>query len=134
MNRKKIIRLIGASVIAMIALFQPGCTKVDSIPRVDFTIDISDPQYYPLLNTGGYIFINGLIVFKGLDGYYYALSHYCSYDGCNVEYQVSYDRLYCPCDGSLFDIDGSVMMGPATVPLYQYATSMVGTLLHVYTP
>src|SRR5437868_15014443 len=130
MIRKKFIPFNAA--LAIIVLIQIGCSKVDQQPRVDFYIDTN--QYTTLQLTGGFIYINGVIIFKGLDGNYYALSEFCTYDNTELEYQVSYDRLYCPNDGSLFNIDGSVAMAPAQAPLYQYATSTIGTQIHVYTP
>ena len=148
MSIKKFIRVFGLSLLVIIASVPTGCSKVDNIPRIDFTIDLTNgnvtdaqgaylfqiPDYDKLFLTGGSVYVNGLIVFKGIDLNYYALSQYCPNDACNLEYQVSFDRVYCPCDGSLFDIYGSVTMGPATVDLYRYATSISGILLHVYTP
>ena len=148
MSRNNFVRFIAIGVVAIVIMFEFGCQKYDQQGRIDFYIDISNgnvtstsgsyqtqiPDYYNLEITGGYVYVNGLIVFKGIDGYYYALTQYCSSDNSNLEYQVSYDRLYCPNDGSLFNSDGTVQMGPAVVPLYRYAAAINGTLLHVYTP
>ena len=149
MKRNKLLPIIATCLVAIMVFYQLGCTKVDEQGRIDFYIDLTSgdvtntngssqfqiPNYTQnLYVTGGKVYVNGLIVFKGLDGNYYALSQYCPNDGCDVDYQVSYDRLQCPCDLSLFNIDGSVLMGPVTVPLYRYATLLSGTSLHVYTP
>ena len=134
MNRKEFIRLIGTGALAVMALNQLGCSKADSIPRVDLYIDIADPQYSSLFTTGNYIYIDSIIVFRGIDFNYYALSRYCTHQGCDVQYQLPFNDLYCPCHGSQYDIYGNVTLGPAQVPLYVYATSINGTLLHVYTP
>jgi nitrite reductase/ring-hydroxylating ferredoxin subunit len=148
MTSIKPIHFLLLIMTACMVFFPFGCSKVDSIPRVDFTLDLTTgtvadvqggyqqqvPDFDKLSLTGGWVYVNGLILFKGIDLNYYALSQYCPNDACNLEYQVSYDRVYCPCDGSLFDIDGTVTMGPASVSLYRYATSLSGTLLHVYTP
>jgi len=134
MNRKEFIRLMGSSTIAVVALNQLGCTKVDQQPLMDFTIDLTDPAYSTLFLTGGYLYINGLIVFRGIDQNYYALSQYCTHQGCNVEYQVAYDEIVCPCHQSHFDVFGNVTMGPATFPLYSYAVTLSGSILHIYTP
>ena len=134
MNRKDFIRLMGAGAIAVVALNHVGCSKSDSIPNKDFTIDINDPQYSPLLNPGGYVYVNGLIIFLAVDGNYYALSQVCTHLGCNVEYVDSQNDIFCPCHGSQYDIQGNVTHGPSTTPLFQYATSLSGTMLHVFTP
>jgi cytochrome b6-f complex iron-sulfur subunit len=134
MNRKEFIRLMGTGALAVVALNQLGCSKYDSIPRVDLYIDILDPQYYALFTVGGYIYIDSVIVFKGIDFNYYALSRYCTHEGCDVNYQAAFNEIVCPCHGSQYDIYGNVILGPALAPLYVYATSINGTLLHVYTP
>lgn len=149
MSRNKFARNIAAGFVAVTILFQLGCTKKDQQGRVDFYIDITNGSvsstngsgqtqianyYQELYITGGEVYVNGIIVFKGIYGNYYALSQYCPSDGCDVEYQVSYDRLQCPCDLSLFHVDGSVQMGPNSVPLYTYVATLNGSLLHVYTP
>jgi len=135
MKRKKLLRLAGMGMIALLIFNQPACTGVDTIPRIDLYIDLNDPTYYNLQITGNFIYQNGLIIFKGLDQNYYALSQYCTYDGCNVEYQVGFDELDCPCEGSKFDKQGFNLMGPASIPLYEYTTSLGGNgLLHIFTP
>ncbi len=135
MDRKEFLKKLGYSASAIfLADFLAGCSKIDQFPDVDFYIDLLDPQYSILMNLGGYVYISNVIVFKGLDNNYYALSKVCTHQGCNVEYNVSYDEITCPCHGSHFDTDGKVTMGPATSPLPQYATQLIGTQLHVFTP
>jgi len=134
MNRKEFIRLIGSSTLAVIALNQLGCSKSDQVPMVDFTIDLTDSKYSQLELIGSYIYLNGLILFRGIDQNYYALSQYCTHQGCSVQYEVSYNDILCPCHGSHFDLNGNVTVGPAVYPLYQYATELTGSLLHIYTP
>ncbi|HYV93109.1 MAG TPA: ubiquinol-cytochrome c reductase iron-sulfur subunit [Chitinophagales bacterium] len=134
MNRKDFIRLIGTGALAVVALNQPGCSKSDSIPQKDFTIDINDAQYNVLQTPGAYVYINGVIVFKAIDGNFYALSQVCTHQGCNVKYEESLNDIFCPCHGSQYDLQGKVLVGPSTMPLFQYATSLSGTVLHVFTP
>lgn len=117
-----------------LADFLAGCSKVDQVPRVDFVLDLTDPNYSNLYNLGGYVYSQGVIVFRGVDGNYYALSQVCTHQGCDVEYQAAYDEIVCPCHGSHYDIHGNVTMGPASVALFEYVTQLFGTQLHVYTP
>jgi len=46
-----------------------------------------------------------------------ALSLLCTHVCCELNYDSTADELYCPCHGSLFDSQGNVLIGPATVPL-----------------
>jgi cytochrome b6-f complex iron-sulfur subunit len=48
----------------------------------------------------------------------------CTHQGCQPE-PVG-DRLVCPCHGSEFAFDGSVLEGPAERPLTRYAVSVEG--------
>ena len=41
----------------------------------------------------------------------------CSHLGCSVAYQSSQHIFACPCHGSEFHADGSVLRGPAVAPL-----------------
>lgn len=146
-TRKEFIRLIGSSAIAMVALNQLSCDEVDAVPLNDFYLDLTNgsvtdsngnysviPDFANLYLTGGFVYVNGIIIFKGLDQSFYALSQYCTHQGCNVEYQVAYNELVCPCHQSHFDIYGNVTMGPAAYSLYYYAVTQNGSVLHIYTP
>ena len=63
-----------------------------------------------------------LVVRNGL-GSYLALSMICTHESCPVAEPV--DRVMtCPCHLSQFNIDGSVVRGPATSPLKQYAAAL----------
>ena len=55
--------------------------------------------------------------YRDLDGVLTLVQPRCTHLGCTVTFndaEVSWD---CPCHGSRFDVDGSVLEGPATTPL-----------------
>jgi glycine/D-amino acid oxidase-like deaminating enzyme/nitrite reductase/ring-hydroxylating ferredoxin subunit len=56
-------------------------------------------------------------VFRGDDGTLHAVSLRCTHLGCLVRFNAAERSWDCPCHGSRFDIDGSVLEGPATRPL-----------------
>lgn len=133
MDRKEFLKKLGYSAAAFFLVdYLAGCSKIDQVPAVDFYLDLSDPQYSNLLFLGGYVYIGNVIVFRGLDNNYYALSKVCTHQGCDVQYQVSQNEIVCPCHGSHYDIQGNVTMGPSNSPLFQYYTQLSGTQLHVY--
>ena len=47
------------------------------------------------------------------EGSFYALSSVCTHLGCITNYQSAVKRIACPCHGSLFDLEGNVLSGPA---------------------
>jgi glycine/D-amino acid oxidase-like deaminating enzyme/nitrite reductase/ring-hydroxylating ferredoxin subunit len=56
-------------------------------------------------------------VYRDLDGEPHAVSLRCTHLGCLVRFNPAERSWDCPCHGSRFDIDGSVLEGPATKPL-----------------
>jgi Rieske Fe-S protein len=59
-----------------------------------------------------------------------ALLASCTHQGCQPEPVA--DRLACPCHGSEFGFDGSVLQGPAERPLTRYPVTVEGSELVVW--
>ncbi len=136
MNRKDFLKKLGLGIAGISIVNNiPACRNRDALPRVDFTIDLTDPTYSTLNATGGqFVFTNySILVAKGVSGYL-AVSSLCTHQNCTLNYQPAQDELVCPCQGSRFNSQGGVTMGPATSPLMVYATQQFGTQLRIYTP
>jgi glycine/D-amino acid oxidase-like deaminating enzyme/nitrite reductase/ring-hydroxylating ferredoxin subunit len=56
-------------------------------------------------------------VYKGLNGEIYALNPICTHARCVVNWNNSEKSWDCPCHGARFDIDGTVLTGPARAGL-----------------
>lgn len=54
------------------------------------------------------------------------LSAVCTHLGCLVEWDEETRRLVCPCHGSIFDINGAPLRGPAPRPLPPVPAKIVG--------
>ena len=54
------------------------------------------------------------------EGEFAALSPICTHQGCTVEVEGAY--LVCPCHGSTYARDGTVVRGPAPLPLRRFPT------------
>ena len=50
----------------------------------------------------------------------YALDGRCTHLGCQVRWDSKHRHFACPCHGSLFDGEGTVLSGPGTRPLARY--------------
>ena len=61
-----------------------------------------------------------LVIRTGRDAYS-ALSTQCTHEGCPVNRPVN-GVITCPCHGSRYALDGSVLHGPALYPLTRYLT------------
>ncbi|SFE96690.1 FAD-dependent oxidoreductase [Alteribacillus iranensis] len=59
-------------------------------------------------------------VYKDIHGKVYRVSTTCTHMGCDVEWNNSERTWDCPCHGSRFTYDGSVIEGPAVKPLESY--------------
>ncbi|MDG6905900.1 MAG: ubiquinol-cytochrome c reductase iron-sulfur subunit [Nitrososphaerota archaeon] len=57
------------------------------------------------------------ILIKKSDGTVSAMSMLCTHVCCQCEYSGAANEIYCPCHGSIFDISGNVLRGPAQQPL-----------------
>lgn len=60
-------------------------------------------------------------------GEFRAVSPICTHRGCTVDVQGA--RLVCPCHGSTYDRDGTVLRGPAERALTRYAVMREGDML-----
>jgi cytochrome b6-f complex iron-sulfur subunit len=60
---------------------------------------------------------NPSILLKKSDGTLTALSRLCTHVCCSCDYDYASEVLFCPCHGSVFDVSGNVIRGPATLPL-----------------
>lgn len=58
-----------------------------------------------------------LAVHRNEDGELEVVSAVCTHMGCNVRWNNAEKTWDCPCHGSRFDTDGSVIEGPAFLPL-----------------
>jgi Rieske Fe-S protein len=56
-------------------------------------------------------------VFRAEDGTLHAVSLRCTHLGCLLRFNAAERSWDCPCHGSRFDVDGTVLEGPATSPL-----------------
>jgi hypothetical protein len=105
---------------------------IDQIPvvYVDETINLSNFEYTPLKNIGGYVYleggVRGIIVYRKSQDVYLAFERNCTFqplDPCaRVEVDESSLFMIDPCCSSTFDFDGYPTGGPAEFPLRLYNT------------
>lgn len=61
-----------------------------------------------------------IIFLKNGEGQVKAFSAVCTHLGCIVEYRNDDRKFHCNCHGSVFDLDGKNITGPAPRPLQPY--------------
>lgn len=75
-------------------------------------LKVGTPAYFDYPSPG---YPNMLM--KKSDGTVQALSMLCTHVCCQCQYYSPANEIYCPCHGSIFDANGNVLRGPASVRL-----------------
>ena len=60
------------------------------------------------------------------NNYLFALSQKCPHLGCHVPYCESSGRFECPCHGSIYDLAGEYITGPAPRGMDRYKVTLSG--------
>ena len=89
-----------------------------------FTVDLGTQ----LANVGDSTVQSGVIVVRIASGNtasaFTAVQVACTHQGTAIAYNESQHRFICPAHGSEFANNGSVLVGPATLPLHDYTVSV----------
>lgn len=72
-----------------------------------------------------------VLIWKTADGYG-AASAFCTHAGGSLRYNAEAKRLECPNHGSRFNLDGSIINGPAETPLLVYRAEVREGKLHLF--
>lgn len=132
-------------LLLLTGLFFFSCKKEteNTVPNavVDIYIYINNPSYSNLTSVGGWVYITGgvrgIVVYRKSNTEIAAYERNCTYQSSNTCATVYVDNTNIiakdTCCGSQFSIyDGSVLQGPAGIPLKPYSTTFDGNLLHIY--
>lgn len=139
MNRRKFIDNLTRSAGTLIALPLVVTACEDPMENTDdpnnrgdnvLIIDLLASQNSALTSSGGSLIRNDIIIIN-TGGGFVALSSICTHTGCTVTYNSASGELPCPCHGSLFSINGSVLQGPAEAPLKRYSIEQQGDILRI---
>ncbi len=137
-RREFLLRTMQAGAAVVIPLTVVSCSKDDDndIDPPDgngnnIVIDL-DSQDYTLLNTAGNaVVINNIIIANIGNDQFVALSAVCTHNGCQITYNHSNGNFPCPCHGSIFAADGSVVEGPASTAVKRYTIAREDNVLTV---
>ncbi|HTR49246.1 MAG TPA: Rieske (2Fe-2S) protein [Kofleriaceae bacterium] len=133
-SRRALLQGLGAAALASLA---PSCTqagsdlptgKTSSCSSSDVCLDLSDPANSALASPGGALLVDTtrdtIMVIRMSQVDVVALSAICTHAGCSMNFNTKTQQIDCPCHGSVFGEDGSVIHGPASRPLAVYTASL----------
>ena len=133
-RRKFIIRSMQAGAAIAIPL-AVSCSKDEDddilLPGDDITIDLDSSQYSTLKTAGNSVTLQGIIVANTGNEVFVALSSVCTHQGCTINYSHANTNFPCPCHGSVFSAQGSVLQGPATTAVKKYTVTRDGNVLTI---
>jgi cytochrome b6-f complex iron-sulfur subunit len=140
MDRKEFLASLGISAASFAIMNCAGCAKNSDGPSsgttgpttLNFTLDLNASSNAALLNNGGFLISNDVIVVRKSAGNYIALQRSCTHENYSLTYQPSNSRFYCSNHGATFTESGAVSNGPANRSLSVYKTELTGTNLRVY--
>jgi cytochrome b6-f complex iron-sulfur subunit len=122
LSRRKALGLIGSTAICVAGL-GTGLTGISFLsPNV-----LLEPSPLLALTKLSSLRAGAFAPFPGQKVYLrrtaagiYAMSAVCTHLGCMTRFQARLGRIECPCHGSIFDLEGRVVKGPAPRPLARY--------------
>jgi len=140
MDGKDFLNNIGMSTAAFALVNCTGCKQTDwasssdtsSPARVNFTLDLSMVGNALLLNKGGSLVSNGIIVANTQVVAYIAVQRSCTHESYVVSYQSGSNRFSCLNHGETFSASGTITNVPASRAITVYNTQLMGTTIKVY--
>jgi cytochrome b6-f complex iron-sulfur subunit len=119
LNRRKFFIRLGAGSLAVAGAGASAFAVQYLSPNVLYeaspVVSVGRPEHYPLDS----VTLDprfGIFIVRSTEGFY-ALSAVCSHLGCLTVWKQESGTIACPCHGSTFQRDGSIIAGPAPKPL-----------------
>lgn len=137
---------LGGSAAVVLPVLCGGCTDNPGPPIVDLPpmagkqIAIPLSSFPDLMKVGGSLvgmadgYPNPIVIAQFDQGKFAALDAICTHMKCTVSYNALNVELDCPCHNSSYEVDGTVIGGPAPLPLTRFTATSDGTTLTVTLP
>jgi nitrite reductase/ring-hydroxylating ferredoxin subunit len=140
---KIVFKIIGFTAVIMLCFFACKKDNNTSVPNVGVDINIytNDPSFNNITTIGGWVYITGgargILVYRKSSSEFMAYDRNCTYqsgDPCATVFVDASDIVAVDtcCHSKFHMYDGSVLQGPAVLPLKTYNTTFDGTVLHIY--
>lgn len=134
MNRKEFLSTLGlGAAFVLTSTCLGSCAKESLTPRtdVDFTLDLTAPANSNLLNNGGYIIQDRVVVAKTMTGEYVAATQICSHEDLS-KIIFKNNEWFCTEHDARFGVNGNGLNSEASKGLATYQTELTGDVLRVF--
>lgn len=135
---------LGSTALVMLPTLCGGCGEddgLDALPAVvNKAIVIPLKDFPPLTKVGGSLvgradgYASPIVIARVGDSTFAALDAICTHMECTVAYNALNMTLDCPCHGSTYEVDGTVISGPAPRALNTLTAQSDGTTLTITVP
>jgi Rieske Fe-S protein len=140
-SRRELLLGLGIAAVGTVLLSScadPGSNLTQATVTTCGTghcIDLNDPTNADLAEPGGAMLLHvgndTVMVIRNTTTEVIALSAICTHSGCSMNYLPQDELLDCPCHGSQFATDGSVVHGPARKALRLYSATLANNVITV---
>lgn len=132
MTRKEFLNQVGVgAALVMTGMCFQQCSK-DNLGPVDLSIDLNDSANANLLQDGGYIIVEEVVVARTSSGDYVAATQMCSHEGFKQVYFNNDDEFQCSRHGARYDLEGEGLNANGAGGLTIYQTELNGDILRVF--
>jgi Rieske Fe-S protein len=141
-SRRELLRGLGVAAVGTLVV-AAGCSQQGSSLSSATSsscgggqcIDLTDSTNRELTAVGGAMLVDmagdTIMVVRISDAQAVAVSAICTHAGCSMDYVPGQQLLDCPCHGSQFATDGSVLRGPAVRDLRVYSAALANDLITI---
>lgn len=141
-SRRALLQGLGVAAVGALVV-AAGCsqqgsslsTATSSSCGAGECIDLTDTANKELTATGGAMLVDmsgdTIMVVRISDTEVVALSAICTHAGCSMDYVPGQKVLDCPCHGSQFATDGTVLRGPAVRNLRVYGVTLANNMITI---
>ncbi len=132
-TRRAFLAMTAASAGSLCSV---GCMITNPAPTFAAADDGTLPLPEPLMKPGGQVKVklrgvdHPVLVWSTAQGLA-ATTVICTHRGCEVAFNHEAETIDCPCHGSRFHPDGTVLRGPARRPLQAYKATREGDRLRI---
>ena len=134
LSRHAFLRSLGFGGSALMAVYLSSCVNESVNPGNSngsrFTLDLTAAANSALLNAGGYVISNNIVVANVGNGSYAAVTRTCSHEG---QKQVIFNNgeFLCTAHGARFSTTGQGLNGNGSRGLTTYPVSVAGNILTI---